>query len=186
MDPKNNDYRVGWPVLAPLPVKTIKFRGLSDLISNLTDIMDRVQTILETRRIDSEEPLFALRLPKHMQSDDPEADEYLTLVVPTDMIHDGSKAKEAVVELRAALKKKEFHIRIELIHHAVVKDRITFPISPFAHYVRSKWDTLADSVIGVLSPSDWIGVELLHRGIVPDINYCPPTVVVTSPTITAE
>lgn len=183
MDPKNNRYRVGWPILPPLPVVTVGEEKASAEIPNYSRILMEVRDMLQTHRIGFSQPFFAYRAPDDRRND--LDDIHLTLVIPADMIHDRHKVEIAVIRLRSWLKnEKELECCIEFIQETVVFGLITYPIHHTAHNLRSRWDGLADAITQALHPNDWLGMEFLHRGLIGNIIQCPPTVVVTSATIT--
>ncbi|KAH7410433.1 hypothetical protein DE146DRAFT_605029 [Phaeosphaeria sp. MPI-PUGE-AT-0046c] len=180
MDNRGLNYRYGWPLLPPLPVKTTR-SGAMQAVHNAAGHLDKVQDILHLQRMHSAVAYFAYRVPNNASHDETN-EAFLTLVAAVDTTVPGTFVA-AVIQLRQYLKTQEDtrDISIELIDHRAIDGLFTSIIRHNDTAILEAWVEISNIVETEISnfQERWLGLQLLRRGLTE--NRCSPTVVITSP-----
>ncbi|PZC95642.1 hypothetical protein A1F96_10355, partial [Pyrenophora tritici-repentis] len=97
MDCRSLKYRYGWPILPPLPVRTIE-KDVAQSIPNSSEHVTSAQRILDAEGIKTEVS-FVYRMPRSAHK--AEMQDYLTLLVATDTeAHAADRFHDVVIKLR--------------------------------------------------------------------------------------
>lgn len=189
MDRREESFRVGWPMLHPLPLRTFPLPGRlmdSDMRAKITDI----EQILDTQKIRGRNPLdvtvqLAYRLPLESVEGEDSDEEYLTILVRLDMLQHSHRIQHALIAIRRVLKTSPNteSLMIEFLDNRAGQSGPAFSPIGFPHQnIADNWDAICNDIISnFLKKERWICVECVIREHKADPVASRPCLVITSP-----
>ncbi|KAF2652302.1 hypothetical protein K491DRAFT_719060 [Lophiostoma macrostomum CBS 122681] len=186
LDPKNLEYRAGWPDLPPLPLETT----FQVSVPNSVDYRTHVAAIFSQHGMpmNTNDVKFAYRSPKGTHPD--QMIEFLTLVIQRDYRRLSTGVSMAIVKSRQYLKATGIP-DLETCLVEVIDPRAITNVKGVAmnagHPMLNICDQMCQDVKELLSSSQeggqqWSSLSILKRGIGDNVKLYKPTLVITSPT----
>ncbi|KAI4636446.1 hypothetical protein J4E83_001401 [Alternaria metachromatica] len=186
MDPGHVPYRMGWPILAPLPMDTdIDARwmipGSYQILHDVQDILIAHGLLRGTTAFH-----FAFRVPRDATEENDNI-AHLTLFIRVDMLkHAHQDIEDAIIKIRASFRDDSWteDVQIECIDYRArhSSGMMSFPVRHDEYDIHQQWKAISPDVMFLLSKHEWLSVEILRRGLIDDRKECSPTIVITTPT----
>ncbi|KAI0612134.1 hypothetical protein TUN205_03641 [Pyrenophora tritici-repentis] len=154
MDCRSLKYRYGWPILPPLPVRTIE-KDVAQSIPNSSEHVTSAQRILDAEGIKTEVS-FVYRMPRSAHK--AEMQDYLTLLVATDTeAHAADRFHNVVIKLRLHVMNipETADTKIEIIDYRAKIDLVCGSTSgPLAERIDEIWPTPLVKLISTATADD--------------------------------
>lgn len=163
------DFRRGWPILAPLPLKVVHGDAAS-YFPNCDKHLSQIQLLLELQRVQPQGINIVHRIPLGATKGD-ESTATLFITVK----HWGAgNSYMAVRDIRKYLASQDIHVAIEIIDERAQLFK-TYPILPSETEVLYHWSRVRDLVTKKLDDIEakWVSIILLRRGLDFSRDSCP-------------
>ncbi|KAH7126767.1 hypothetical protein B0J11DRAFT_579204 [Dendryphion nanum] len=185
-DKKGLSYRVGWPILPPLPCST-STDGIPQHVPHRQQWLTFVRTILQTQGIDDAHPFFAFRIPSALVGVDVDKTEWLTLVIPLpDMEVHRHRICNAMYMIRKEFRKMDSiakGVTIEFLEHGALAGGYRTPITSASQDLVQAFQKYVPELIhNFLTDERWLTIECYHFSTKPLQSTLRPTIGISSPT----
>ncbi|PVI07226.1 hypothetical protein DM02DRAFT_666961 [Periconia macrospinosa] len=186
----SRSYRVGWPKLAPLPIRTVTSgakQAIGESAESLNRFYELVRSMLEGYALEVTRTSFAYRPPMMQQAND--NNDYLSLVVQISGAPSLAQLKNAVLDIRKLFQAEEQtygKLMIEIINDHAFRNGLihAFPLDPKADEAILKEQTnIFNLMLSEIKAKKehWLLLRLSRRSVDGDPSHGFPTLIVETP-----